>query len=370
LRNAIEHIRDLVPEDLDIDYDDNGTVDNVCFVVSGNTTAWSTLLWPHRWSLYSEEAEVYIHGKREWDYNFMLIGATSYFNTAVLSHEMQHTFGYPDLYHYHFGTDLKPVGNWDIMESNPNPPQQSGAYMKWKYGNWLDEPEEVQPGEYTLNSVGSGVYPICYKIPSSDPEQFFLLEFRNRRDTLDNVYGTGMLIYRINTNFHGNAGFNPNEGIFDEVYIFRPDGNSPTQNGFINRAHFGLLGRDIFNESSNPRPFLTDGTFVTNLYISDIEVTDDQVSFVYHDPLQVKENKSKNTLFSIQPNPATTYVEIIISVEQLSSTSVLVQIFDVQGLLMKTQPLFNEKTQIDISNLSKGFYIVKIGNEAKKLIIK
>jgi thiamine biosynthesis lipoprotein ApbE len=39
-------------------------------------------------------------------------------------------------------------------------------------------------------------------------------------------------------------------------------------------------------------------------------------------------------------------------------------------LLLKTVQLFDEKTQIDISSFAKGFYIVKIDKEAKKLIVK
>ena len=46
------------------------------------------------------------------------------------------------------------------------------------------------------------------------------------------------------------------------------------------------------------------------------------------------------------------------------------QFFDAKGMLIKSIPLNSEKTQIDISNLAKGFYIVKVENEVKKLIVK
>jgi len=368
LRKAIEYIADVVPADLDIDYNNDGLVDNVCFVVRGNVATWSVLLWPHRWFLFSEE--VYIHGKRVWDYNFMLINSLSYFNTAVLSHEMQHTFGFPDLYHYYFGKDLVPCGVWDVMESNSNPPQQSGAYMKWKYGNWLDEPLEIQPGTYTLNSVGSGISPVSYKIPSSNPKQFFVLEFRNKNNLFDKVPGTGLLIYRINTTWNGNAGYNPENNVFDEVYIFRPGGNSPISNGSILQAHFGVNGRDSFDEFTDPSPFLTNGTYVTDLSISDIIIMDDQVSFTYHKLLRINDNNISNSNISIQPNPATQYFEILLSPSYVTSNGITAQIYDVQGLLLKTEQLYDEKTRIDISNFVKGFYIVKIGKEAKKLIIK
>jgi M6 family metalloprotease-like protein len=367
LRKAVEYIAAMVPEDLDLDYDNDGYVDNICFVIKGGVTAWSTLLWPHRWSLFNEVA--YIRGKQVWDYNFMLEGAPSYFRTSVLSHEMQHTLSYPDLYHYNsdYG-DLSPVGNWDIMESNPNPPQQSGAFMKWKYGNWLDEPAIIQPGQYTLNSVGSGTNPVSYKILSPNPKQFFVVEFR-KKGLFETVYGTGLLVYRINENYDGNAGYNGTD-VFDEVYAFRPDGTS-TNNGSINTAHFGVNDRIKFDCTTNPYPFLTDGTIVTNLSISDIIVTDENVTFSYSNIVGINENENdmKNFLFSIYPNPTKEYFEIMFSSE-LNSNGVIAKIYNAQGLLIKTIHLKNEKTSVDVSNLAKGFYIIKIGNEAKKLIIK
>jgi len=446
LKRAIEHIAEMVPSDLDLDYNNDGYVDNVCFVVKGGVGAWAALLWPHRWSLFSEE--VYIHGKRVWDYNFMLENSVGYFNTAVLSHEMQHSLSYPDLYHYNNLTPT-PVGNWDIMESNPYPPQQSGGYMKWKYGNWLNEPTTIQPGKYTLNSIGSGLGFVSYKIPSSDSRQFFVLEFRNASDLFDNCYGanaTGLLIYRINTNWNGNAGYNPAGGVFDEVYIFRPSGNSPTANGTISRAHFGVDDRITFDATTNPKPFLTNGTFIDNLSITEIEVIGNKVSFTYNYgttqyvsvvyqangtkgtmlpqmlvadvphkllqntfsldgrifkgwaltpdgeveysdnqiitisedivlypvfyPLGVTELEKNSSSFHLYPNPASNYLEIVLSDSPFDIYGVGAHFYDAKGLLIKSMRLNSVKTQIDISNLSKGFYIVKVGNEAKKLIIK
>lgn len=133
LARAIDAIADMVPEDLDIDYNDDGYVDNVVFVVKGDVGDWNALLWPHRWALYSEYA--YINGLRVWDFNFQLADATYYFNNSVLCHEMNHSLGAPDLYHYYEGTDLAAVSIWDLMHQNTNPPQHMGAYMKYKYGH-------------------------------------------------------------------------------------------------------------------------------------------------------------------------------------------------------------------------------------------
>ena len=538
LRNAVEYIANHVPTDLNIDYDDDGYVDNVCFVIKGNVGNWANLLWPHRWALWSEYAS--IHGKQVWDYNFMLEDESHYFSNAVLSHEMQHTLSFPDLYHY-YHSGPTPVGNWDIMESNPHPPQQSGGYMKWKHGNWLFEPTIIQPGKYTLNSIGSGLGFVSYKIPSNDPSQFFVLEYRNANDPFDKCYpnGTGMLIYRINTTWNGNAGYNPPEGVYDEVYIFRSGGNDPTQYGTIEQAHFGPNGRTVFDANSNPKPFLTHGEMVTGLSITDITITGNKVSFTYNggttqfvsvayqpnggksimvpqmfeagveqnlytnsftfpgetflgwaltpdgeveytdnqsiaiyedivlyavwslpppvyytimasvlqpvktwpltiipegevqvlehssqtfviqadttyplapkivaievdgmlyypqneeeryrmeytfdnitknhyiiaisDATGVNENQEINDLFSIQPNPANELCEISLTDVGLTMQNITVQIYNIQGLLLASLPLSNKKTQIDISNLTKGLYFVTIGHETKKLIVK
>ena len=135
LKRAVDAIADMVPSDLDVDYDGDGYVDNVVFVVRGNVGEWNNLLWPHRWSLYSESA--YINGKRVSNFNFQLADAVSYFNTSVLCHEMNHTLGAPDLYHYNEGREMSVVDVWDLMHQNTNPPQHMGAYMKYKYGNTL-----------------------------------------------------------------------------------------------------------------------------------------------------------------------------------------------------------------------------------------
>ena len=91
---------------------------------------------------------------------------------------------------------------------------------------------------------------------------------------------------------------------------------------------------------------------------------------MYLKDIPVNDNESDRVTFSIQPNPATQYFEIIVPPASLSSSGITAQIFDVQGLLIKTIQLFDEIIRIDISNFAKGFYIVKIDKEAKKLIVK
>jgi M6 family metalloprotease-like protein len=271
-----------VPTSLNIDYDEDGYVDNVCFIVKGGVGAWGSLLWPHKWSLY--DRVVNINGKQVWTFNFQLADATSYFNTSTMCHEMNHSLGAPDLYHYYHGENLSPVGIWDLMEYNTTPPQHCGAYMKMKYGHWIDDiPEITQPGTYTLNPISSATPTnVAYKIATSDPNQFYVVEYRDNTSLFETgLPGKGLLVYRINTNFTGGVDYNPDEGIYDEVYIFRPGGTA-TQNGNYSQAYFSSdVGRPEFSSSTNPYPFFTDGTLDPSFMIYDITSAGNTISFTY-----------------------------------------------------------------------------------------
>ncbi len=271
LKRAINYIEDEVPADLDLDFDNDGYVDNVVFNVRGATTAWSTLLWPHRWVLSNEV--VYIHGKRVWDYNFQLENSLNSSGNGVLCHEMFHSLGAPDLYHYSSAPYVS-VGSWDVMDNNANPPQSMGAYMKYKYGGWIDNiPEITECGTYTLNPVSNEENNV-YKIASPNSYEYFVVEYRVKEGTFENsIQGTGLLVYRINPQENGNA-----QGPPDEVYLYRPGGTNFV-NGNLGNAHFGAdYDRTEINDNTDPSSFLTnnqDG----GLNISNVGFVGETISF-------------------------------------------------------------------------------------------
>lgn len=253
LQNACAAIQASIPNDLVIDSDGDGKVDNVVFIISGGPDGWNELLWPHRWAIYSQY--VFIHGKRVYDFNFQLADFLSSQNVGVICHEFFHTLGAPDLYHYS-SNNIEPVGKWDLMQSNTNPPQHMGAYMKYKYGGWISSIPTISADQvYSLNPLtmreGS-----AYRIDSSDPNQYFVLEYRRKTGTFESsLPNSGLLAYRIDTRYNGNASGPP-----DEVYLFRP-GGTPTTNGSILNANFSLeSGRTIFNSETSPYSFMQDGS--------------------------------------------------------------------------------------------------------------
>jgi len=266
LKRAVDAVANEIPPDLDLDFNNDGLVDNICFIVRGAPTAWATLLWPHRWALYTSSAATYIHGKRVWDFNMQIETHLDGSSASVLAHEMNHTLGAPDLYRYSDNT-IDPVGSWDLMCGNSNPPQSTTAYMKMKYGGWIDDiPEITKTESYTLKNVWSETNN-AYKIKSPNSStEYFIIEYRDKNVYWDSgLKGSGMLIYRINTLAQGNAGGPP-----DEVYIFRPGGTNTTTNGNINSANFSEnAGRTEFHNFSNPPCFLSNnqpgGIFISNI---------------------------------------------------------------------------------------------------------
>ena len=72
---------------------------------------------------------------------------------GVICHEITHVFGAPDLYHLSYVNSI-PVGFWDVMAWNTNPPQHTSAYIKYKYCGWINNiPEINNSGTFTLNDL-------------------------------------------------------------------------------------------------------------------------------------------------------------------------------------------------------------------------
>lgn len=273
-----------VPTSLNLDMDSDGCIDNVCFVVSGTYTGWSDLLWPHKWSLY--DRYVYINSKRVYTFNLQLAGSGEhYFSVSTFCHEMTHTLGSPDLYHYNNYIDVSAAGSWDLMHSDGTPPQQSNSLLKLKYLNWLDSiPLLTDSGTYTMTSLVSGPNN-AYKIASANSHQWYILEYRNAADTFDSsIPNRGMLIWRYNDlNSADNVDFD-NSSTPHEMWLFRPNSTDDITNGTISAAGFGTNGRTSFCSTSNPHPYLCNGTPDTSFSITNITISSDHnsVSFTFN----------------------------------------------------------------------------------------
>lgn len=295
-----------VDSSINLDFNNDGLIDNIIFAVKGNVGDWNDLLWPHKFSLYDRQR--YINGKRVYTFNLALAGSgTHYFGCSTFCHEMNHSLGAPDLYHYNTNTTVSTVSNWDLMCSNSNPPQHMSAYVKLKYGNWLDSiPEITMPGTYTLSSLADqnlDENPIrAYRIRSDHPNQWYVLEYRDNSEHYETALpGKGLLIYRIDDRFSGNSGYN-GTSVFDEIYLYRPGGNNDTTNGNPSQAYFsGSTSRTSFSWHTNPYSWLTGNVVDSTISITNITTPGNTISFTYSDgrgcsaPFDFTSNQVTNT---------------------------------------------------------------------------
>ncbi len=273
LLRAVNAIAPQVPPTLVIDGDNDGYVDNTCFIIKGSTEGWAELLWPHRWVLYTVNAM--IHGKRVWDFNFQIETSTLGEGASVLAHEMFHSLGAPDLYRYS-DTTIDPIGSWDLMCANANPPQNMSAWMKYRYGDWLPAVTDItQSGTYSLSPVAGSATNNIYRVPSWRTNEYYVLEYRQPTAHYDaNLPGHGLLVYRLNMNESGNA-----QGPPDELYLYRPYGTSNTVNGMLSQAHFSAnVGRTELSEATVPNGFMSNNS-PGGLNLFDIGEAGETISF-------------------------------------------------------------------------------------------
>ena len=291
----------IIPSSINLDYDGNDEVDNVILIVQGDPGGWDDILWPHRWNTWGHDNSRKIGTKFLYNYNLQLEGDL---DVGVLCHEQNHTLGAPDLYHGydpHTSSSLsgRNVMWWDLQSNQTNPPQQHVAYMKQKYDHWLAE-EDIEDitgnyGTYNLVALGdpaTGRH--AYKIRSSDSHQYYYIEYRDTTLYFDSkVPHQGLIIYRVDDRYERKTiKYKPEEGIFDEVYIFRPgvhfvdnvywdvDEYAVYHANFSPSAH-----RTEFNSTTDPRPFLTGGTYDDHsINIYDIQFTETGMSFKYGNP--------------------------------------------------------------------------------------
>jgi M6 family metalloprotease-like protein len=273
LARAVAAVGPQIPATLDIDGDNDGYVDNTCFIIQGGPDGWAELLWPHRWVLYAVTAQ--INGARVWDFNFQLELSLYSEGASVLAHEMFHSLGAPDLYRY-VNASITPIGAWDIMANNANPPQHMSAWMKYRYGQWLPAPPIITAsGTYELSPVASSATNNIYRVASWKSNEYYLLEYRKPYQAYDaNLPGTGLLVYRQDTRYQGNA-----DGPPDELYIYRPGAANTTTQGSLSGAAFSAQnGRTSITEATLPNGFVGNNT-AGGLNLYDIGFAGDTISF-------------------------------------------------------------------------------------------
>lgn len=228
LQGAMDYVDDYFDvTNIDLDINDDGWIDAVSFLISGDSSSeWASLLWPHSWNFSDIGADTTIGGAKVGDYSFNFVDDLT---LGVVCHEFFHVLGAPDLYHYDY--DFVPVGDWDLMQYDADIPQYSLVYMRDKYLGVIGDEQIVtinHNGAYSLQpvTIAGEDDVLAYIIPTNKTSEYIMVEYRNPNlsDGYDSsLPGAGLVVYRIRTGVEGNtdARYKSNSSP-DEVYVYRP----------------------------------------------------------------------------------------------------------------------------------------------------
>lgn len=299
---VLNHV--TISEDMPLDGNHDGVIDNIILVVDASEEAMGDQFWPSAFSLGGTQINgvytgmVNIQTSKSLFVNYISGGA------GVLCHEFLHSIGYPDLYHSTNGTGV-PVGQWDIMASNSIYVQYPLAYMRATVSNWLETTDITEDGTYVLQpaSSDSGNRVYLLKTPLSDTE-FFAVEFRQKGEAYSKqmdtkIYGTGMVVYRVNTEVSGNHNSDK-----DQIYVFRPEETTLNASaGNLYQSNYGGTDRansigslDFSDGIAEGALVYSDGTNsgiqIRNITIQDDDTLSFDVQFAETDATQLWQSVS------------------------------------------------------------------------------
>ena len=283
---AIEILQNItIPDNISMDANSDGIVDNIILVIDGEAKDMNSPLWARAFSLNGMQLNGLAVNRVNIQNSSQLFENQITGAEGVLCHEFLHSLGYPDLYRNdRTGT---PVGLWDIMASNSVFLQYPLAYHRAKISNWLDSEDITKTGTYTIYPASSdnGNRLYLLKTPLSDTE-FFAIEYRKQSARYSNeldtkIYGTGLVIYRVNTEIDGN--FKSDQ---DEIYIFRPEETAlDAGEGNIFLSNYGgtnapdSIGSLDWNADITENALVYSNGTNSGIYIHDIIMNEEALTF-------------------------------------------------------------------------------------------
>ena len=313
LKQAIDWVElsNAIDESIVLDSNNDGDIDNLVFMISGEDDGWGSLLWPHQWALtnyydyildqYKYDAPT-INGYNAWSYTIELLGNSTQYpynvSVGILAHELFHLIGATDLYHYYRYEWLEPTGRWGIMDDTESVPSHMLGYMKYQYGRWIESvPEITESGKYTLYPLQDSENNI-YRIDLGYGNEYIYIEYRDNEGFYESTLpDDGLIIYHVDEDFIdiGNV-----EGYYDldfntseEVWLYRPsmadttepiefDDVEPTYDVDGNPNNAALSQLNMYDEAGRNTDILffdSDGNLI-NMKITDVEIKDGYVEFI------------------------------------------------------------------------------------------
>ncbi len=222
-------------------------------------------------------------------------------------------------------TGLDPWEKWDITETTSFGYVHSGDSAAWIGGTAVEEPKHdwlMTPLiSIPENENAMMYYWLWYHSEMSYVNRFYIMIYDNETDMWEQAY---LLANEFNSPYH-----------YTEEY--KLDLNP-------------WVGKDI------KIAFVKNGTY--QMAMDDIRVLSSGTDNV--------DDVVLSSEIEIYPNPANDFVTI----KTHNNIGDLITISDISGRMLITKEVTDDDIQINIADLTKGLYIIKVGNKSEKLIIR
>jgi len=282
---------------------------------------------------------------------------------------------------------VQPNGNIVVAGSSWNGTNYDFTVVRYNMNGTLDNSFGTN-GIKTVDIASSDDYAYSVKLQgdgkivavgttAAGNGDFVVIRF-NADGTLDSNFGTGG---KLTTDFNGTddeaytlviqgdgkivvAGLTHITGVNLDFAVARYNSGGTLDNTF------GTGGKvttpvGTANDWATSMALQSDGKIVVAGYVDDGAGTDDIAIVRYFvTPLGINDNSQCDNLI-LYPNPA----NHILTVKTVSNTKDdLVNIFNMQGQLIHQQLLLNTQTEINVSDLAKGMYVVKVSNMGTTIV--
>lgn len=187
------------------DHNNDGYVDSVYIIYSDKGQADggpAESVWPYSWELESEEIFLEADGVK-----FNMYGCSNELQAdgqmegiGTFTHEFGHVLGLPDLYNTDNPYDTSTPDEWSLMDSgsynnDTRTPCGLSSFEKYSLG-WINPQEILASGRYQLSPLNESDN--CYILTTEEnPDEFYMLEFRNKKGWDEFHPGHGMLVWHI-----------------------------------------------------------------------------------------------------------------------------------------------------------------------------
>jgi len=265
------------------DNDNDGDIDLVTILYSGDPGSWGSFWWAYRWEFFTSAALTKtFDGKRAKQFVFQFVSKRGSggadFDPTTLMHEMGHAFGLADYYDY--DADIGPeggVGGLDMMDANQG---NQNAFSRWLL-DWI-KPTVIGsggPATKTLTASGStnstnkaiAIFPGLASGPAPSQEML-IVENRHKIGNDAKMPDDGLLIWHIDASLNSDESDFANDNSYTNRKLIRlvraDNANDFGSNDSAGAATYFKSGKAL-TPSSTPSSNGYDG-FVTNISIDSI----------------------------------------------------------------------------------------------------